>query len=180
MKEREIDENKRGPFDEEIRKSIERHEKRIKTFENRRPDEEAYDSSELAGWLELGAWTPKEAVCLICDIDPTGADISWAGYDNYAGVFVPKPKINNVGFLREDGDLYVVPRRLQLKGRKVTSEFDSGDDTIDYKNYRISLAEPVLQRTMRLLERGKNFASSARMPPSYFIDWARRKNIEIP
>ena len=67
-----------------------------------------FDSSTLPSWFELDRWDDKEALCLILDIDPVGADISWSGFNNFAGVRINTPRIKNASFLSEDEFFYVI------------------------------------------------------------------------
>jgi len=170
-------------MEEAVNESVRNHEAKVKTFEQRWPSEDEYDFSSLPRWLELGGWDKLEAMCLFFDIEPDGADISWDGYRNHTNTRIDLAKINNVGFLSEKDPFYEVPRSLNIKARQGTRAFDCDDADIEYKNYRIALVEPKLQRAWRLFERDNHdfyeiFDRGASR--KNFINWAIENEIDIP
>ena len=120
-----------------------------------------YSISSLREWFDLDTWEPKEAVCLICNFEPIGANIDWEGYRNRDGVHIPLPKVIDVTILGEE-----------VKGKV--------EKIVRGNHITLQNAEKRLQKVWRLFERDPANQELSRESPQYYIDWAKRKKIDIP
>lgn len=120
-----------------------------------------YSISSLREWFDLDTWEPKEAVCLICNFEPIGANIDWEGYRNRDGVHIPLPKVIDVTILGEE-----------VKGNV--------EKIVRDKQITLQNAEKRLRKVWRLFERDPANQDLSRKSPQYYIDWAKRKKIDIP
>ena len=140
--------------DEAFRQIDEALQARAEKFANQQPSQEAYENSSLLGWLELNYWTAEEGICLLFDIEPSTAEIHWAGYFDDEWKRTKLLRIENAQFLRERDTFLDTPRLTEVY-KSGTSSYRShlDDDTFGYKEYLIRSAEPQMHRAWQLYER---------------------------
>ena len=124
----------------------------LPTAEERKKD--PYRFSSLGSWFELDTWEEKEAACLICDIEPTTAEIKWSGYSLSKSDSL---KLISARFLREDA--------WSLDG------FEGNE--IDIKKAMIAGAELGLRKYWRIYlratDRPGDFGTAT---PVEYVAWA--------
>lgn len=146
-----------------------------------------YDDSELREWLEYKNWNQKEALCLLSDIEPTGAKIWWHGYDNYDGVRIDLPRLVNAELLSERSSFYDIPyidpEDTDLH-RTLQTEAGKPQECISDKNRKLRRAEKRLQETWIEVKRKSPefdfFTSGDIEAPYVWLDWAKSHQIAIP
>lgn len=147
-----------------------------------------YRSSRLRDWLELATWESKEAVCLLCDIDPTGTDIHWDGFTNIHGGHVDAPKVERGQLLTEGrASSFDQPgdRFLDVSGHEYDPWFRVDDiesvigidDTQSLQRHR---AEMKLRKVWSKYSRNPNHQSLRNRPPHEYIEWAISEGVDIP
>jgi hypothetical protein len=82
-----------------------------------------YSSSNLAFWLQLDSWTVHEGLCLLCEIDPDGANVDWDGYKSPYGGWTNLPYLRGARVFREGKALGEARIMLELVSRL----WDSGN-----------------------------------------------------
>ena len=90
-------------LDEMFGKNIEEfHRKMVESInsENSKTSEDRYKASQLSFYLSLETWSEFEGLLIICGIEPSGASID-GNYENFIGVRINNPKINNAEFFGE-------------------------------------------------------------------------------
>jgi hypothetical protein len=159
-------------------------EKRIKEFTKSMEETKAflerkkmnpYSFSSLGTYLTLDSWSWKDGLLLLAGGDPDYADINWEGYDNYMGVHIDQPKVNDMGFLDcrwGDAD---TPSSYELGDNE---DYFRGDEMVERKIEHLGLIE---SRLRRIYQQWINalVPHEARNMPSYYIDWAMSKGIHI-
>lgn len=157
--------------------------------------EKQHSSDDLIEWLGLDLWTRQEFACLSCDINPTGADISWHGYRNAAGVKINKPRIINAQLLSEGPFFYITPVEqitqeehdevafeLAARGADVSTSQVQHSDDIERKRHKLATAEEKLQKIWLLICRTTDLELEAfdKSSPRSYLEWAQRRGIKIP
>ncbi|VUX54890.1 protein of unknown function [uncultured Woeseiaceae bacterium] len=148
-----------------------------------------YDDSVLRNWLKLKFWRADESLCLLCDIDPTGAFISW-GFENYTGEIIDTPKLVNAQLLREPIVFYSIPvdpkspKFGYLKfspGPGLPDNLpDAGLEIVRRKGEKLQLAQEKLRQITMFFERHPHSQEVDLFSPEYVIDWAVSEGINIP
>jgi hypothetical protein len=69
-----------------------------------------YAYSDLAWWLGLETWKPREALLLLAGVSPKAAVVDWT-YENFMGVEIDRPTIRAAVDLNAVYDNYDVPTR---------------------------------------------------------------------
>ena len=148
-----------------------------------------YDQSRLKDWLATDSWSAQEAVCLLSDVDPTGAVINWGGFTNTYGGHVDSPKIEHGQLLSEGTDLAF--SESADRWLDVTSSYDD-EPFIDVNKYvagstveiqRMSLrimAEHHVRRAWDLYRRNPEHSEDDQRPPCEFIEWGKAQELNIP
>ena len=133
-----------------------------------------YSHSSLEKWFELDVWQPKEAMCLICDIDPFMADINWSDKVSVGpGDNVDGPTIKNALLLSKDKSFYYLhseptaeqierygPPWEYLDPKKLSKE----DKHLAYgrdKDLELADAQEKLIRLWRIFRRAKDVSLNA-------------------
>ena len=157
--------------------------------------QEPYAADDLMEWLELDLWTRQEFACLSCDINPTGADIQWHGYQNAAGVTINRPRVINAQLLSEGPFFYITPTEqitqdewdevafdLAARGAAVSSSQVQHNDEIEQKRLKLSAAEEKLQKIWLIICRANDLEleDHAMSSPKSYLVWAQRRGINIP
>ena len=150
-----------------------------------------YSFSKLREWLDYDKWDMKEALCLICNIEPNGAKIHWTGFHNYDRVRINLPKILNCALLSENDFFYTVPFEDDgnpnfdhyLHPPLPELHWDGPPDVLLDKKRKLWEAEEKLRFVWNAFhrksgERDHNFFASE--TPYYFLAWAKENAIDIP
>jgi len=74
--------------------------------------EDRYKLSELHTYFDLDSWESKNALLLLCGIDPEGVLINY-GYSNYLGGWIDEVNIHHATFFGER-DIYDSPTREEI------------------------------------------------------------------
>lgn len=125
----------------ELNKELEAAQERIK-FNKLHP----YDFSHLSHYLSFEKWFWQDALLILSGADITGADVNWDGYENYAGVHIDLPSINNVSFLKTSLPDYDLP---------IDSNIEGWEDQIAEKKLQINT---LTHKLRHLYEHRKNSA----------------------
>ena len=156
--------------------------------ENARQEKLAkYDSSRLGDWLRLPTWTPEEALCLLCDIDPTGAIIHWDGFTNAHGGHVDAPMVERGQLLTERPDSsYAQPgdRVFEITSSGEYDPWFIADDLMIVPikgslGLRRHHAELRLRWAWKKYMRNAKHGNLGNRPPYEFINWAESDGIPI-
>ena len=75
-----------------------------------------YDFSDLSRYLSFEKWFWKDALLILSGANVTGAHVNWDGYENFAGVHIDLPSINNVSFLKTSLPDYDLPIDSNIEG----------------------------------------------------------------
>ena len=136
-------------------------------------------SFTLLEWFELETWEEKEALLLLSNICPTGADVEW-GYENFAGVWINEPQIHNAQILTESDLFYIIPHERGAVPFDVTKEAtrSHAENEILHKRSMLAEAEEALSRAFKIWASGER--EKRRFPPAYYVEWAVGKNIDVP
>ncbi len=162
--------------------------------------ESPYHFSDLAEWLDLETWAPKEALLLLAGASPKGALVDWS-YENYVGAEIHEPVIRKAEFLRSVGDDYSLPdseaweddiraakKRLReqksilsdAERQQIDAEIARLQGLRDEPSFARNRAELKLRTTI-LAELWRHWRSSDHDPekrnsPEHFIAWAQARN----
>lgn len=130
-----------------------------------------YGCACITYWLKLDIWNPREACCLLVDIDPHVADIDWDATLLGPGMRYEMPDLRSAHLLSEkeylDRPLYDNDSREPPLSADQIENFET--------------AERRLWNIWELLRRTPDFPPddvSGSSPISY-IEWATRKNLKI-
>ena len=134
-----------------------------------------YLLSTLPEALALETWDYRHALLLIVGIEQSAAEVEWLGYENYAGVWIEDPTINNASFLDATLPDYTVPTDFSNKEDK---DYFKGDKHIEEK---IKLLKDANVRLRYLFKHWESAAKphSHKNSPSYYIEWALSKKYDI-
>ena len=154
-----------------------------------------YSRSSLEKWFELDVWQPKEAMCLICDIDPFMADIDWSDKASVGpGDNVEGPRIKNALLLSKDKSFYYLHSELTAEQierygppweyhdpKKLSKE----DKHLAYgrdKDLEFADAQEKLIRLWRIFRRAKDAKEidSSGTDPQWYVQWALKRGFKIP
>lgn len=150
----------------------------------------ALSDAELQGWLELDTWTVDEGLLLIVGIDPEAAVVEWGGWVSGYGCKINKVRIRNARPLsRHPVFLFIpTPKFPQFAADEVNPEHltvsydvlpDAQEEEVKWEKLAIlQELEKKLSRVHNLWISGQHNAQ--RYPVAYFIEWAEKKDIEIP
>jgi hypothetical protein len=135
-----------------------------------------YSISALNKYLGLETWVFKDGLLLLTGINPIGAEVEWNGYENYNGVWIDQPVIRNADFLDPNLPDYTTPTDFSYMEDK--NHF-KGDKDIEEK---ISLLKRLGDKLQYLLSNWESALTphEDRNTPSYYIEWALSKGLEIP
>jgi len=148
-----------------------------------------YEQSRLKDWLTVDSWSAQEAVCLLSDVDPTGAVINWGGFTNTFGGHVDSPEIE-YGQLLSEGTDWALSESWD-RVLDVTSSY-GGEPFFDFNKYesgptvetqRMSLrikAEGHVRRAWDLYRRNPEHSEDDQRPPYEFIEWGKAQGLDIP
>lgn len=148
-----------------------------------------YDQSRLKDWLATDSWSAQEAVCLLSDVDPTGAVISWGGFTNTYGGHVDSPKIEHGQLLSEGKDLAFsesADRVLDVTSSYPDEPFFDANKLIagtTAETQRMSLridAERHMRRAWDLYRRNPEHSEDDQRPPCEFVEWGKTQGLDIP
>jgi len=157
-----------------------------------------YTHSSLEEWFRLDVWRPKEAMCLICDIDPDMADIDWPDNDSVGpGFYADGPTINNALLLSKSELFYYLPRHFTAEEKarydsyslpledidpKKLSEEDRHLVEIADKIFELAVAEDTLKSLWIIFGRAKDAKEidSSGTDPQWYVQWALKRGFKIP
>lgn len=135
--------------------------------------------NSLAWWFQLDTWEPKEAICLMCGIDPRKTKIDWDEVTiellDHVGTVIRK--LERETFLYEDW-------QSCQTARSKTSDYDHegiSDEFLAIAEYQMDIEDSLKNVWMRFsravdFETDKNAASS----PESYLNWAKSNGIDIP
>ena len=152
-----------------------------------------YRYPSLHAWFRLDTWTDKEAICLICGIDPTDAKIDWYGNSKEAGLVENVPIIADAQLLLEASSFRETPREqlnqtekeitaliVRLFDADFTSDKLTPSSEVYEKDIKLKAAQKHLQQIWSMYSRaddkGIPFGNER---PSWYVNWALRRNINI-
>ncbi|MCH8080096.1 MAG: hypothetical protein IIA06_10030 [Proteobacteria bacterium] len=138
-----------------------------------------YKFSDLQKWLALETWKPSDGLLIINNIDPTGAEVNWEGFENYMGVHIQGVKLANAAFFDDDWDYYDLLHYIDEDEAKNVFKYD--DDKIEMlanRREKILIYSGKLNSTKTLWD-ASNYKEE-RYSIKHYIDWAHSKNISIP
>ena len=158
-----------------------------------RASDDGYHFSTLHKWFRLDTWTDKEAICLICDIDPAGAEIDWFGNPIAAGLVQHVPIIKQAQLLSEGSSFYKTPReQLNPVEKEITASIirleipDFSSDQLEpsskvyEKNIKLEAAQERLQQIWSIYSRASDKGIGfGKERPSWYVNWALRRDINI-
>lgn len=137
-----------------------------------------YSYSSLKRWFDLDQWTYREALCLMCDIDPENADIDWYAQQRSASPDIEKPRIENAQILSESRNFIKLPRH------QTAVEPDDPDysERVNQKNNKLAVATIKLQKIYATYDRALDAPASplGHATPASFVEWALKRKIDIP
>ncbi len=148
-----------------------------------------YERSRLKEWLAADTWSAQEAVCLLSDVDPTGAVISWGGFTNSFGGHVDSPKIEHGQLLSEGINLsFSEPRERVFE---VTSWIDDepffdadkmmSRSSAESQQMHLRIdAESKVRRAWNLYRRNPEHSENDQRPPYEFVEWGKAQRLDIP
>ena len=123
-------------------------------------EKDPYRFSSLGGWFELDTWEEKEAACLICNIDPSTADIKWFG-----------------DVQSKSDNLILISARYLVQD--ASSSVDRSE--IDFKKVMMPFTEMLLRKYWRIYlratDRPGDFGSAT---PVEYVTWAESRGFEVP
>ena len=152
--------------------------------------ERKYNRSRLAQWLKLPTWTAHEGVCLVCGIDPTGAEILWDGFKNAHGVHIDEPRIEKGQLLTEVPDeTFSMTREqyIELASEEpsvnvwLSPEFFAAPPCIEIFEVEEErwATEKIFKPAWKRYVRNPEHAELNNRPPHEFIDWAVANDIDV-
>ncbi len=148
-----------------------------------------YEGSRLREWLAADTWSAQEAVCLLSDVDPTGAVIKWGGFTNSFGGHVDSPKIEHGQLLSEEINL-----SFSEPGERVFEVTSWIDDEPFFDAYKLTsgsnaesqqmnirtVAERQVRRAWNLYRRNPEHSENDQRPPYEFVEWGKTQRLDIP
>ena len=140
-----------------------------------------YSLSDLPEWLEHDTWKVKDALLLMADISPTGAEVNWDGYENLFEVWIDAVQIINAQPLAEDDFFYITP--FEEEDLKAFTKL--GNEEVKEKINKLKQFQNQLNRIKRLWDSRESFGDGKtspeeRNPINYYLIWAEKKNIPVP
>ena len=146
-----------------------------------RKDKKILDDNKIESikpWFQLDTWTVKEALLLMSDIDPTGADIEWEGeIDAMPAGLVDGVNVSNALLLSEDSIFNDLPTLKEIEN---FDEFHTDEEFVEKvkrKMDKLEQAEIRLNGIKRIWDSGQH--TDERYPIDYYLKWAREKNIDV-
>ncbi len=157
-----------------------------------------YTRSSLEEWFRLDVWRPKEAMCLICDIDPETADIDWPDKDSVEpGFEADGPIINEASLFsnpgtylptlgltaEEEARAYKLgPISLEDVDWKTLSKKDKELAEIADNIFELGVAEETLKSLWIIFRRTKDAKEidSSGTDPQWYVQWALKRGFKIP
>lgn len=157
-----------------------------------------YTRSSLEEWFRLDVWRPKEAMCLLCDIDPEMADIDWPDKDSVEpGFNADGPIINNASlfsyrwsheplkYLTADEKARYHRYRLNSLedvDPKTLSKEDKKFAEIAEASFELAVAEDTLKSLWIIFRRTKDAKEidSSGTEPQWYVQWALKRGFKIP
>lgn len=161
-----------------------------------------YHFSELANWLELETWAPKDALLLLAGVSPKGAAVDWT-YENFVGVPIDNPRIRIASDLGAVYDTYMLPNRddwdddiRAVKDRLLDANQQLSDDKraeLEDKLRKLKSMrddESLVRREQQLTHRSNILSvlsqrwysgdhdAARRYSPEHFLGWAQARGFQ--
>lgn len=127
------------------------------------------EKASMSTFLQCDKWTVKEAMCLLCRIDPHFSDINWSDQRNSGNPNVTTATIKSYQPFQEDQPIFAMPDVSDTR-------YDS-DKTVNDKQIKLKDAESALFNLRKIWDSGLH--SKEGYTPEYFIDWAIEKDHDI-
>lgn len=153
----------------------------------------ALSDTEMQDWLALDTWTVEEGLLLIVGIDPRAAVVEWGGWVSALGAQINKIRIRNARPLSMHPVFFVIPPPVLppisyeglpgpatvIRGGLLDTQLDTQEEEVKWEKIDIlQKLEDKLTRVNRLWISGLH--DRQRYPVTYFLEWAEKKDIEIP
>jgi len=158
-----------------------------KTLENNR----CYSISKLSDWLKHDTWAVHEALCLVCNIEPSDSEILWP--PGFEEIDFDTPQAQRISLLNDEPIFSLAPDS-DPDADAITKSIAFVDDRVEHlwtvttkyglfeiiwRMYNRQKASEQLGTCWRLFYSDPAHADLLPQEPSFFLDWSSRKRIEI-
>jgi len=151
-----------------------------------------YSISKLTEWLKHDTWASHEALCLVCDIEPSDSEILWP--PRFEDISFDTPQPQRIAMLSEEPIYSLAPDpdadtfALQRSNSFIEERLETGWDTefschffeIHTRMQNRQRASGRLESCWRIFFSTPAHADLPPQEPTYFLEWSSRKQIEIP
>ncbi|GEM_PF-3200094 len=158
---------------------VERYAELLAAFEalkDRAENTDPYELSSLKKWFTFDLWETKEALCLVCNIDPSTADISWFGL-NDRSLDEWQPIVHNAQLLNKPAGFHLITTGME---RNAEEELELSPEA-QQKIGELTTAQYKLQEICRIYERATDtdFVHFGKGKPTDFIAWALARGFDV-